>query len=255
MTTFFTKIAQTLRRLQVATWVDAPTKLEPGVMPPFYEINAALAARAKTWRGVFFAVAGLLTLVIVLQQRIIFHKLFQKMGEQIVIVPGSPEFFRVRPGQVPDESVFLFAEYVAANVGTFSYRNVKYHFGKISEYMTPIARGRFEAKFEQIQKDWALRKVDETFAYEPVRHFDLVSDEHGPKYIAAVEGTRVKYVEGRAFSETHDVLLLHFRSRGNLTADHPFIFEIEDLEWMTPEQFQALKAVGLSAGGEKGKTL
>ena len=256
MTTVVSKFNKTLGRLKASLALDAPPEASNGILPPFYEINAALAARARTWRAVFFATSALLSLVIVMQQRVIFHKLFQKMNEQLVIVPGSPEFFRVRPGQIPDESVFLFAEYVAANLGTFSYRNVKYHFSKVTEYMTPVARARFEAKFEQNEKDWMLRKVDQTFSYEPVRHFDLITDEHGQKYVATVEGTRSKYVEGHVFSETRDVLVLQFRSRGNLTTDHPFIFEIEDMEWMTSEQFQALKAAGsLGSSSKKGGSL
>ncbi len=108
--------------------------------------------------------------------------------------------------------------------------------------MTPIARGRFETSYEQRLKDWSGRKVDQTFAYEPVRRFDLTSDEHGPIYTAAVEGVRTQYVEGHVFSETRDVLVLTFRSRGDLTPEKPFIFEIESLEWMTPDQYQALAA-------------
>jgi len=249
------KIEEVLSRVRYGEALGAhPLKPSHGVdLPPFYVLNAAMAARVRTWRGVYVLTTAVLGLVIVVQQRIIFHKLFQKMNEEIVIVPGSPEFFRVRPGQIPDQSVFMFAEYIASNLGTFSYRNIKYHFGKVTEHMSPVARGRFEALFEQRQKDWVNRKVDQSFAYEPVRRFDLSNDEHGPKYVAAVEGTRVQYVEGRAFSETHDVLLLEFRSRGNLTPDHPFIFEIENLEWMTPEQFRALKvSKNLSSGVTEG---
>lgn len=222
-------------------------------LPPFHALQAALTVRMRTWRTLFFVTAGVLLTVIVGQQRIIFHKLFQKMNEEVIVVPGSPEFFRVRPGQIPAESVFIFAEFVANNIGTFSYRNVKYHFGKVAEHMHPLAKGRFEADTDSRLKDWTERKVDQTFAYEPVRKFDLVSDARGPKYVAAVEGTRVQYVEGHAFSETRDVLLLEFRPQGNLTPEKPYLFEIENLEWLTPAQFEAIKeSRGLGKISEKG---
>lgn len=212
-------------------------------LPPFYTMEAALLTRIHTWRAVFFGVTGALLLVIFAQQRIIFHKLFQKMGESVVIVPGAPEFFRVRPGQIPDESVFLFAEYVAANLGNFSHRNVAYHFGKVTRFMHPTIRNPFEQTYEARLKDWSERKVDQSFAYDPVKHYELIKDQKGSLYLTGVEGTRVQYVEGHVFSETRDVLVVEFRPMGDLTPEKPFLFEIEKLEWMSPEQFSALKAV------------
>jgi hypothetical protein len=215
---------------------------QKGSLPAFLPLQAALSARVRSWKALYFASVLVLLAVIVGQQCIIFHKLFQKLNEQFVIVPGSPEFFRVRPGQVPDESVFLFAEYVAANIGTFTHQNVKYHFGKASQHMSPETKGRFETAFQGKLKDWEERKVDQVFAYEPVRKFSLVNDKFGPKYTTAVTGQRTQYVEGHVFSETQDVLLLEFRSRGNLTPDRPFIFELEKMEWLSPSQYQAILA-------------
>ena len=210
-------------------------------IPPFYAVEAALHTRVRTWKGLCLAVTLVLLAVVAGQQRIIFHKLFQKMDEQFLIVPGSPEFFRVRPGQIPDESVFLFAEYVAANLGNFSHGNVAYHFGKIAEHMHPIAKGRFESSFSERIKDWSERKVDQTFAYEPVKLFEVVNDERGSKYVTAVTGTRTQYVEGHEFNKTREILMLEFRPRANLTAEKPFVFEIEHLAWVTPEQFEVLR--------------
>ena len=221
-------------------------------LPAFYPLQAALVMRIKTWKILFIGVTGLLLTIILLQQRIIFHKLFQKMNEEIVIVPGSPEFFRVRPGQIPDESVFLFAEYIAANLGTFTHGNVKYHYSKIAEHMSPATKGSFESATQSRLKDWEERRVDQVFAYEPVTSFDLVNDPYGAKYIASVRGKRTQYVEGHIFSETSEVLLLEFRSRGNLTPDRPFIFELDKMDWLSPIEFEAIK-VARNLEGKKGK--
>lgn len=210
-------------------------------LPPFHSVHAALLMKLRTWKNMFFITLLVCGVIIISQQRIIFHKLFQKMNEEIVIVPGSPEFFRVRPGQIPKESVFIFSEFIANNLGNFSYRNVKYHFGKVSDFMHPSIKGRFESDYENRLLDWSERKVDQSFAYEPVRTFDLVNDTRGSKYVVAVTGIRTQYVEGHSFSETHDVLLLEFRAQGNLTPEKPFLFEIENIEWLSPSQFEAIK--------------
>ena len=239
---FVTRLKNRPRNNAKAAATDAYSFVEVGAsLPPFHHLVAALSMRAKAWRSLFWIVTGVLSTVIVFQQRIIFHKLFQKTTEEVLIVPGAPEFFRVRPGQIPDASVFLFAEFVAENLGTFSYRNAGYHFGKIMEHMHPKAKGAFEAGLSEHLADWAERKVDQYFAYEPVKTFDLVSDDGGPKYVTAVHGTRTQYVEGHSFSENSDVLYLEFRTRANLTPDKPFIFEIVRLEWLTPSQYETLR--------------
>jgi hypothetical protein len=208
---------------------------------PFESMEEALLTRIRTWKGAFFAVSGVLLVVIGFQQRSLSHKLFDKLNESVVIVPGAPEFFRVRPGQIPDDSVFLFAEYVASNLGNFSYRNVAYHFQKITRYMHPEIKSVFERSYEEKLKDWSERKVDQTYAYEPVKGFDLLTDAKGPLYVASVEGTRTQYVEGQAFSETRDFLVVEFRPLGNLTPEKPFLFEIEKINWMSHEQWNAYK--------------
>lgn len=223
-------------------------------LPPFHQMQCALMTRIRTWRSIFFTTSSILIAVIFFQQRIISHKLFQKMNEEIVIVPGSPEFFRVRPGQIPNESVFNFAEFIAGNLGNFSYRNAKYHYGKISEFMSPELKGRFESDYEKKFGDWNERKVDQSFSYEPVKTFDLIHDKRGSKYVVSVHGNRTQYVEGHVFSETSDVLLLEFRPQGNLTPEKPFIFEIDHLEWLSPSQFEAIKnARGLGQIKNKGE--
>lgn len=246
----FKKNLKQLRSDQVVTKAIALDDYSKN-LPPFHSVHAALLMRMRTWKNMFFITLGVSGFVIVAQQKIIFHKLFQKTNEEVLIVPGSPEFFRVRPGQIPNESVFIFSEFIANNLGNFSYRNVKYHFGKISEFMQPSLKSRFEADYSSRLNDWYERRVDQSFSYEPVHEFDLVNDKRGSKYIVAVSGTRTQYVEGHVFSENQNVLLLEFRSQGNLTPDKPFIFEIENLEWLSPSQFEVIKnAKGL---GKKGR--
>jgi len=210
-------------------------------LPPFHTALAALNMRRRSWKILFFASTALCAGVIAFQQRIIMHKLFEKGNESVVIVPGAPEFSRVRPGQIPDESVYIFGEFVAANLGNFTWRNVRYHFGKVAQYMTPAMRGRFERDLEARSTDWIERRVDQTFAYEPVRAFALTNDATGPIYRLTIEGTRSQYVEGRSFSEGREFLKLAFRVRGNLTADKPFVFELDSVEWLTTAQYAADK--------------
>lgn len=210
--------------------------------PAFVALTAALTYRLRVLT-VCAAVGGaVLVLVIIVQQRIILDKLFEEGREKVVIVPGAPEFIRVRPDQVPDEAVHLFAEYVAGQMGSFSHRDVRYQFGKLEKYMSREMAGRFNRDFEDQVKIWEARQLEQSFALEPVRTFYLRNDGSGPAYHAFVKGTTTRYLSGKSFSQTAQVLYLSFRTRAAFTTERPFIFELENLRWMDTPAAEALES-------------
>lgn len=237
----FSEIILKLRNMRKMAF-DSQAAAEISTLPVYVSAVAAMNMRKNTWKGLFFTYVGLSVILLCVV------KCKENVKETVVIVPGAPEFARVAPNQIPEESVFNFAEYVASHVGSFSYRNVKYHFSKIMNFMSPLAASKFQQNFESKLKDWQERRVEQGFAYEPVKVLNIDKDKFGTKYVVAVKGTRVQHVEGHVFSETRDVLLLAFRTRAKLTPEHPFIFEVESLEWFPEDTYESYKNEKFSNG-------
>jgi hypothetical protein len=219
-----------------------------GALPPYFNVVGAFNTRLRAWIILYFATVLVLSGVILIQNKTLSHRLFKAIDREFLIVPGAPEFIPVRTNKIPDSSVFGFAEFVANHIGTFTYRNVSYHYGKVLDYMTPKLRGEFDIIVDLKLKEWSERRTEQVFGYEPVKEFDLQNDSKGPVYTVFVEGTISRYVDGKAFDETREVLHLKFRTK-NITAEKSFFFEIDTLEWMNPDQFLAIKA----SRGEKRK--
>lgn len=171
-------------------------------------------------------------------------KLTQALSDRdYLIVPGAPEFMRIRPGFIADESVYLFAEYAANLLSTFSYNTVEGQYRTLSEFMTPELKTKFLMSTEKALKMYRDLRVDQVFDLEPVKKYELKKDERGPKYIVRARGQTRKYVEGN-LRETvpSESVIFTFRPR-KVKPNTPWFFEIENFERLTPEEEQKRDAL------------
>lgn len=197
--------------------------------------------RVSTWM-----MSGLtvLFIAIVSMQEWRVAKLTKALAERdYLIVPGAPEFMRIRPGFIADESVYLFAEYAANLLSTFSYNTVSAQYRTLSEFMMPELKTRFLLAMEKPLKMYRDLRVDQVFDMLPVKKFELKNDERGPKYIVRTQGQVRKYVEGN-LRETvpNESVIFIFRPR-KVKPSTPWFFEIESFERMTPEEEQKREAL------------
>lgn len=197
--------------------------------------------RVTTW---FMSGLTLLFISIVAMQEWRVAKLTKALSERdYLIVPGAPEFMRIRPGFIADESVYLFAEYAANLLSTFSYNTVTAQYRTLSEFMTPELKARFLLAMERPLKMYRELRVDQVFDLEPVKKFELKNDERGAKYIVRTHGQVRKYIEGN-LRETvpNESILFTFRPR-KVKPSSPWFFEIESFDRMTPEEEQKRDAL------------
>lgn len=185
-----------------------------------------------------------LCLAIVVLQEVRSQRLTTALSEKdYLIVPGAPEFMRIRPGLIAPESVYLFSEYAASQLSTFSYNTVEGQFKSIADLMTPELKTRFLLSVERPIKMYKDLRVDQVFDIEPVKTFELKNDARGPKYVVRVRGQTRKYVEG-ALRESvpTEVVSFVFRPR-KIKTNQPWFFEIESFSRLTPDEEEKMKAL------------
>ena len=214
-------------------------------LPPLEAHIAVLSAQRNKWKFLCMASLAGAGLGLASLGYLLNHKMFEKMGSEFIVVPGAADYVRVRPNLIPDEAVFAFAEYVASYAGTFSYRNAKNHFVIVGERMVPELKGRFLRDTDARLTEWMRRRVDQVFAYEPVRRFDVLSDKFGSKYALVVKGPRAQYADGTLIQESTENLYLVLRPRLSVnpgTRADESLFQIERLDWVTSAQAETLLA-------------
>ena len=214
-------------------------------LPPFESQIAVLSAHRNKWKFLAQMATGMCALSIIGSTVLLKDKLFEKMNSEFLIVPGAAEYARVRPNLIPDSVVFDFMDFVASYAGTFTYRNARSHFEYIGERMTPELKGRFLRDTSARLQEWEKRRVDQVFAFDPARKFDLVNDKFGPKYVGVISGVRTQYADGVLLQTTEENIYLELRPRisvsaGNRTQESLLL--IERLEWVSRSQAESLLA-------------
>jgi hypothetical protein len=241
----FARLVRRQASRQRTTGVDSAIMDRAVALPPFESQLAMALAQRNKWK--VFCLSSVACAVVCLggMGLLLNHKLFEKMGSEFIVVPGAADYIRVRPNLIPDAAVYAFAEYVASYAGTFSHRNAKESFAIIGERMAPELKGRFLRDTDARLTEWSRRRVDQVFAYEPVRRFDVLNDSHGAKYALVVKGTRTQYADGTLLQESMENLYLVLRPRLSVkpgTRADESLFQIERLEWVTSAQAETLLA-------------
>lgn len=212
-------------------------------LPPFSSQLVIFRDRYRVAKWAIVGVAALSATSFVIQE-IRVSNLTKLIGDKdYLIVPGAPEFMRIRPGLIAPESVYLFAEYAASQLSTFSYNTVESQFRAIADYMTPELKTRFLLSTERPLKMYRDLRVDQVFDSQPVKAFDLKNDGRGAKYIVKVRGQTRKYVEG-SLRETVPVENINFIFRPRkIKANQPWFFEIESYSRSTPDEEEKTHAL------------
>jgi hypothetical protein len=219
---------------------EAPEEAkEPGVadLPPFLAQAAVYRDRlrmAKAWTvGVTLTALVLLGL-----QELRFHgALSRYTNREILIVPGAVDFMRVRPNVLPDNVVYYFAEYIAENVGTFSYLNVESKASRVCEFFTPEFREKYLTELRKSQKAYQELHVTEVFTPLPTAKFELVKDAGGnPHYLVNVEGQLDRYSNDTRLVSEKEIFTIKFRTT-RVLPDKPWFFEVEELSRKSRAEF------------------
>lgn len=179
--------------------------------------------------------------------------LIDRNKKETLIIPGAPDFMRVRAGSIPDEVVYAFADYVARNLGTFSFRTVERQYKDISEFMAPEFKYRFITQTEAQLPALRELRVDEIFDADPVKNYQIKSDLKGAKYVVAVSGITKKFIDGNLRDTVSEAFLIEFRTTA-ISKNKPWMFQVESFRRTTPEEEEKRKRaeqIELQAKGEK----
>lgn len=202
-------------------------------LPPFLASQVILNDRIR----VFKSLCGVFALGFVVSTGLL---LTERERKEIIVVPGAPDVMRRRAGTIPDELVFAFAENVARQLGTFSYRSVARQYRDVSELMAPEFKHRFLYSAEKQFPIFQELRVDEIFDFDPVTKFEIKNDTKGPKYHVEVRGQTKKYIEGNLRDTVSEVFVFELVTTP-MRNDRPYLLEIANFRRSTPEEESSLK--------------
>jgi hypothetical protein len=202
-------------------------------LPPFLAQVAVYRDRLRIAKGFCIGVTVVALVLIGLQEARFHGALARYTNREILIVPGAVDFMRVRPNLLPDTSVYYFAEYIAEQVGTFTFQNVEAKTAHLGEFFSPAFRAKFETELRKNLRTWQELRVTEVFTPAPVTRFVLRKDAGGElHYVVDVRGQLDRYTNDTKLASTQEVMTLKFRTT-RIEADKPWFFEVEEISRMS----------------------
>lgn len=252
-------LASTLERMKSWRKREDSEKRESQILssttiPPFMVSNAVLQDRLRVAKIFSFGVVVVCVGIVGLQEWRFKGALEHALNKEFLIVPGVVDFMRVRPGIIPENVVFYFAEFMADQVGTFTYANIGERYKRASEFMSPALRESFLMEYHKKEKDYKELAVTEIFSPQPVSKFEQLKDDAGnPYYLVHIRGTLDRYSNDQKIASEEEIFTLRFRTT-RIVADKPWFFELTSLERQSSEEFarsESAKERFAKSGGEK----
>ncbi len=224
-------------RKQKAEGKKEAREVSSRMIPPFMASNAVLQDRLRVAKLFSVGVAVVCVGVVGLQEWRFKGALEHALNKEFLIVPGVVDFMRVRPGVIPENVVFFFSEFMADQVGTFTYANVGERYKRAAEFMSPALRESFLMELRKKEKDYRELAVTEIFSPVPVSKFEQLKDEAGsPYYLVHLRGTLERYSNDQKIASEEEIFTLKFRTT-RIVADKPWFFELTSLERQSSEEF------------------
>jgi hypothetical protein len=206
-------------------------------LPPFLAAKAVYNDRLRISKVFCVGVVLLCGSIVTLQELRFRGALESALTKEFLIVPGVVDFMRVRPGIVPENVVFYFAEFIAEQIGTFSFQTVEDKYARVSEFMTPQLRETFLAEMRKNMKLYKEVSVTEIFNPRPATKFKQMKDEGGnPYYLINIEGTLERFSNDQRIEARNEVISLSFRTT-RILPDKPWFFELTSIKRQEPEEF------------------
>lgn len=156
----------------------------------------------------------------------------ERKNKDIILVPTLPDVMRLRAGTIPDEFVYAFAEHVASNLGTFSYRSMERQYKDLAEFMAPELKFRFLNQSEKQFQVFQDLRVDEIFEFERAKKFTI---QKNGRYLVEINGHTKKYIEGNLRETLAEKFIIEFRPTA-ITQKRPWLLQIESFIRTTPEE-------------------
>jgi hypothetical protein len=214
-------------------------KADLEVLPPFLATAAIYNDRLRVFKGMLIAVCALSAVAIGFQELRYQSLVSKTVNKDFIIIPGAVDFMRVRPGLVPDSTVFYFAEFVAEQMGTFNSANVEQRLEKIGQFMTPSFKEVVAMEVKQKLPLYKELSATEVFIPEPATKYELKKDESGtPIYVVDVKGHVERFSGSQKIQEGDEIATVTFRTT-RIVPDRPWMFEIIDIKRRTVQQFKA----------------
>ncbi len=198
--------------------------------PPFSSVITIYNSRIRIYKlFLSFLLITLITVLIVEEYRV--RKMINvTLNKDIVVLP-VPNFMKVRPGEISDDVLFSFSDWVVKQLESFDYADVDSQYHELEKYMSPEMRAKFifenKAKIEKYKK---LSVVQYITFNKPDKIYQKIDKNKESYFEVTYNGTIQRFTDDQKLNPIGEVFTLKFSTSSLENTNRKWIFEIQDIQ-------------------------
>lgn len=246
----FNKLSSVLKRMKNKSEDDITRKnaLKKASLPPHVTLTDFYNLKLKTKNIQLIFVTAICLSIVIIQEFRSSSKLFQVANEmknrEFLLIPGVPNYMKVRPGEMPTVNILGFSDWFVAQYMNFYYGDIESKYTQIEDYMSPQYREQFKLFTKKEIKDVKDLAVTQVYQAPPAKEAKRATENNGITYYTVTYiGNTIRYTNDQALppSEPQVVILKFKTSRVDTTK--MWLFEVENMLVMKKSEYDSMSRI------------
>lgn len=207
------------------------TRILNQYFPPFSSVVAIYNSKLRRYKNVILTLLFSIVVILSVEEYRINKALKSILNKEWLVIPGATSFMKVRPGEISDDTLFSFSDWVLKQLESFDYLDVDDQYHELEKYMAPEMRAKFvlEKKLK-IEKYKKLAVVQYISFNKPNQIFQKVSDSGDPYYEVTYNGTIQRYSNDEKLKPITEVITIKFTTSSLENTNRKWFFNILDIQ-------------------------
>ena len=217
-------------------------------LPPHVSLASFYNLKLKSKNIQMIFVCSICIFIVVMQEIRSNNRLFQVANEmknrEFLLVPGVPDYIKVRPGEMPTANVLGFSEWFVSQYMDFYYGDIEQKYHQLEDYMSPQYREQFKIFTKKQIKEVQDLSVSQTYQFDPAKEAKRNTEANGSTYYTVTYiGKTVRYTNDEMLPPSEpQVVVLKFRT-SKIDTTKIWLFEVVNMSVMKKSEYDSINKI------------
>lgn len=227
-----TLINKNQERQEIKNNVDSENeRIMNQYFPPFASITAIYNSKIRRYKSIIGILLVVITVILCVEEFRLHKALKSILNKEWLVIPGATTFMKVRPGEISDETLFSFSDWVVKQLESFDYIDVAEQYHDLEKYMAPEMRAKFviekKAKIEKYKK---LSVVQYISFNKPNNIYQKTSSNGESYYEVTYNGVIQRYSNDEKLKPITETVTIKFTTSSLENTNRKWFFNILDVQ-------------------------
>lgn len=249
----FSKVSSVLSRKKIngEQQLEMEESLRKNTLPTHISMSSFYNLKIKNKNIQMIFVFSICLFTVIMQELRFNSKLYQVASDmknrEFLLVPGIPDYMKVRPGEMPTVNVLGFSDWFISQYMNFYYGDIDVKYVQLEDYMTPQYREQFKIFTNKEIKEVKDLSVSQVYQFEPAKEAKRNTDKNGSTYYTVTYiGKTVRYTNDELLPPSEpQVVVLKFKT-AKIDTTKIWTFEVVNMSVMKKSEYDLINKISSS---------